>query len=167
MTIESALQLPVIEKMGDRDVRFARLDMTDLATLAVEIRNESVAKGRALVTADRALAQDAPARFAALQRIESERVSLSQVLQLAEQPAGITKLLRLSLKKAGECKSDGDADAILRGIHYGRQYSLAVEVLSAPAPEAGPTPLDLDTNATGSPSSSTSDSSVESPSPES
>jgi hypothetical protein len=133
---DNQLQLPVTINGVD----FPRLEMQDLFKWAKEARDN------ARTEAEKRYAKNGPGgalltefdRQRMIQAVIDRGIELSGLLDLARTPEGIHRVLILSLKKAG--KSDGDALAALKGIHFIQQFQLAQDVLSPPAPPAEPAP---------------------------
>ena len=126
----SQLETPIVEAVDGVDVSFPRLTMDDLSKWAGEIQNKRVLEAKTRHTADKSLSPFD--RQSLIQRIIDTDIELASVQAKSFTPDGIKKALIVSLKKSG--KSDVDALAVLSRIHYRRQYELAQEVLSAPAP---------------------------------
>jgi hypothetical protein len=76
-----------------------------------------------------------------IQEITDEDVQLGWLLNKSYAPAGVRKILAVSLKKAG--KTDEQSLAIIKRIHFMRQAVVARELLSPPpAPEDKAKPED-------------------------
>lgn len=133
-SLENQLQLPVTVNGTD----FPRLEMADLIKWTAEEKNN------ARTAAERRYAKNGPGAqglspFECQQMIQGvidKGYPMGRLLEDVREAPGVHKALILSLKKAG--KSDGEAVAILKGIHFLDQYQLAQDVLSPPAPVEAP-----------------------------
>lgn len=135
-SIENQLQLPVV----NNGVEFHRLEMADLIKWAAEVRSaaRTAAQQRYAERGEGGQALTPYDRQRMIQGVIDRGVELGHLLDLARTPEGIHRVLILSLKKAG--KSDGEALAVLKVVHFVEQFQLAQDVLSPPAPPVKATP---------------------------
>jgi hypothetical protein len=138
---EDVMQLPIVETVGGRPVKFARLDMGDLVKWCAEekaARKRDTIQRLALVPN-----MDPGQKNEELRKADAQRVTIGHLAQLVDEPEGIQKVLRKSLVKSGEAKTNDEADAILSRIHWSGQQGLAIAAMSPPPvrQEAGQTPL--------------------------
>lgn len=137
-TVENQLQLPVIEHVNGDTYTFPRLELDDLINWANEVRTLRRAEAEQRYRADNTLSPFDRHRL--LQEVLDRGVELGILLSRAYEPAGIRKVLVMSLKKGG--KADAEALAMLSKIHYQRQANLAIDVISPPAPPPPPKKAD-------------------------
>lgn len=134
MSVESDLQLPVSEAGYD----FPRLEMADLIAWAAQVHTAR------RIAAEKRYAKNGPGgasltefeRQKMIQGIIDREVELGDLMVKAYTPEGIHKTLVASLAKAG--KTDAEALAVLKRIHFTRQARLAEAVLSPPQLPAEP-----------------------------
>lgn len=138
-TLENQLQLPILEPVGTETISFPRLDLDDLIPWANEVRALRRAEADQRYKADTSLSPYDRHRL--MQEVLDGGIELGILLRRAYEPAGIRKVLMMSLKKSG--KDDAAALAILKRIHYQRQANLAIDVVSPPAP-AKPAEKDIE-----------------------
>jgi hypothetical protein len=129
-SVENQLDLQIPEKVGDDLIEFPRLDLDDLMRWANSAKSARLAEAEKRLRADGDVTPFERQRH--LQIVADDGLQLGLLMARSFEPAGIRTVLVTSLKKAK--KSDAEALAILKRIHFRRQQQLAQEVLSPPAP---------------------------------
>jgi hypothetical protein len=132
---DDVLQLPVTRLIGGREVKFKRFSMRDLVEWCAE---EKAAEKRAVIQRHALNPKlDATIKNDELKRQDAKRITLGQLASYVDEPEGVEKVLRRSLKLSGEAKDDAAADALIGRIHWVYQQALAIQLLSPP-PEPEP-----------------------------
>jgi hypothetical protein len=168
MTNEQGFGLPHIERVGDEDIEFPRLDVDDLLRWANEVKQKRRVDEEARVRADAGLRNNPELQQKLIAAVAQRDVEFAELWQRTFTPGGARKAVIESLKKGG--KTDGQAVAIVKRIHWAKLSALAQEILSPPAPvegqeKAGPLP-ESGTTGTAPPNAPPSESGAESPTPD-
>jgi hypothetical protein len=124
------LDLPIPVTVGDDVVEFPRLDLDDLMRWANSAKQTRIVEATQRVNADGNLSPFERQRL--IQIVADDGLQLGLLMAKSFEPAGIRKVLVMSLAKAG--KDNGAALAVLKRIHFKRQQQVAQEVLSPPKP---------------------------------
>ena len=145
MSLEDALQTPI-----DHDgIKFARLDMDDLAAWAAQIKATRKIKSQEQIKLNSSL--DPLQRMQMTRAIEEEDIQIYELLAKVQTPAGIRRVLTTALRKSGQCSTDEQIDKTLKGMHFTAQRDIAYDCMSPPAPEKieNPPEASHDTDVTG------------------